>query len=211
MQKVSIKAGVRAGMGSRASQKERRAGRIPGVLYGHGQDCVHLSVDAAEFEGALRHHARLFELQVEGNAETALLSEVQYDAFGDHPIHIDFRRVDSSERVHVVVDLNFIGHPKGASKGGVLTRHLAELPVVCVPTAIPESLDVRVGELDIEQGIKVADLELPEGVTVELDPETSVCNVHVPGGGAGEEEGEEGAEGPTEPELIGRKGGEDED
>ena len=212
MELTNLNAVQRTKLGTRDSARARREGRLPAVLFGHQQDSVHLTVDAAEFKTALRHHSRVFDLSVDGKAEQALLAEVQYDAFGDEPIHADFRRIDPDERVTVVVDIEFVGHAKGTSKGGRFVHNLTELAVECKPSSIPEKITVRVGDLDIDDSIRVSDLDLPEGITAQIDGATSVCSVQAPGGGGGAE-GEEGAEEgggeAAEPEVIGKGGGDE--
>src|SRR5947209_14687314 len=103
MESVKLATKPRPGHGSRAAKKLRREGLIPAVVYGHKQAAVGLAVDRKELETALRHNARVVDLQLDGAAEIAVIQEVQFDHLGTGVVHVDFKRVDKDERVKVAV------------------------------------------------------------------------------------------------------------
>jgi len=173
---LTIAAQKRPQVGSRHARRLRREGRIPCSIQAHADD-PHLDVhvDEAEFLAARRHHVHLFDLDVEGTIATALIRELAWNSMGDRIVHVEFRRVIRGQKTEVEVELEFIGHPKG----GVLNHLVTHVPVKALPTAIPDSIEVRVDELEIGHPILAGDLVLPEGVELDMDPETQVAVVSV--------------------------------
>jgi large subunit ribosomal protein L25 len=144
------------------------------------------------------------DLNQEGKVEKALIRDLQWDHMGHDILHVDFARVAADERITVDVRLELKGTAPGVTAGGVLDQPLHNLEVECLAIAIPESIRVNVGELQIDQSIKVRDLVLPAGVTTNIDPEAVVVIVHPPrleeeAAPAAPTEGEQ-----AEPEVIGR-------
>jgi large subunit ribosomal protein L25 len=176
---TTLKAQVRAKVGTRQSRVLRAEGRIPGNLQG-GSDQPHidLSIDEAEFLTARRHHQHLYELELGGKVETALIEDLQWDVFGERIQHVEFRRVDRHAKTDVVVPLEFMGEPKS----GVVMHLRNELTILTTPDAIPDSLVVKVGELVIGDTVKAAQVPLPAGATLfeDEDPEAIVAHVIEP-------------------------------
>ncbi len=191
-------------LGTHYARWLRQQGMVPGVIYGHGEANTPICVRSHDIEVAVQHGERLIQADLDGQEENFLIKEVQFDYLGQRILHVDLTRVSLDERVQVTVAIVLRGTPVGVeTEEGVLTQHLPELTVECLVTAIPEELRVPVGELHVNQSIRVADLKLPEGVTALEEPETLVASVTV----LAEEEvapAEEAA--PAEPELIGEKG-----
>jgi large subunit ribosomal protein L25 len=192
--------------GKRNARRLRNSGSIPAVLYGHGQEAVALAIPAEGMEEVMRHGARLVNL-VGAVREQAFLREVQWDTWGTHVLHVDFTRISEHEKVQVEVAVELRGEAPGVKNGGVVTQHLHELEIECEVASIPEKLFVKINQLNLGDRILVKDLELPPTVSVLVDPELIVVECHEP---AEEAEAEAVAEG-AEPELIGRKAGEEEE
>ncbi|TAH35981.1 MAG: 50S ribosomal protein L25 [Planctomycetota bacterium] len=198
-----LQAQSRAARGKRAAFVLRRAGQLPAVVYGEGAEPAAVSLNAHEFEALLRHHERVFQLDIDGRREKVLLHEIQWDALGDRPRHVDFLRISHHATVEVKVEIEFIGHPKGLAKGGEFVKQMTELLVSCAPEAIPNSLPLKVGDLDVGSTVKVSDLALPAGVKALAPADALVCAVNLRGieaEAAPAPEGEAGAE----PEVIGK-------
>lgn len=200
MEHVALKTSARSESGSRAAFKLRRAGQMPAIVYGAGQESLSVSIDTRALENALRHHERVFTLNLEGGAEQmVLLQSVQYDSLGDSVMHVDFLRISKDAKVDVEVEIEFVGHPKGQAQGEFV-KNLTDLPITCAPAAIPDMIRLLVTDLDVGDTIYVKDLELPEGVEVRVGPDEAVCGIHAI---REEEEAEEGEEGESaEPEVI---------
>lgn len=176
-QAIRLSTEKRAGIGKNAVKQLRQKGLVPGVIYGHGQAPAAIAVAEKALQDALKHHAHFMELDCGGTIETALLQDLQYDVFGQHVIHADFLRVDIDEPVDVVIGVEFVGHPKGASAGGILQRIMDEIKVRCPPRIIPDVVTVDVSALDVHQQLLMKDLKLPEGVKLMEDPDKAICAI----------------------------------
>jgi large subunit ribosomal protein L25 len=201
---LTLNAEPRAATGTKASRRLRREGIVPGNVYGHKQDPQAIQLKSDDVRHILHKGARVVDLAVGGNQEKALLSEVQWDTFSQHLLHVDFLRVDPDERVEVSVPVHLRGTAPGVLAGGILEQTHHELTVECLAVDIPTEIVVRIGSLHVGDTVHVSDLtELPTGVKVVDAPDTIVLHIIQP---RAEEEAPEAAEGaPAEPEVIGRK------
>jgi large subunit ribosomal protein L25 len=138
-----------------------------------------------------------------------LISELQWDHLGKALLHADFQRVAVDERVSVTVPIELKGTAPGVTAGGALEQPLHNLRVECLAIAVPESVRVVIGELQIGSAIYVRDLHLPEGVKALDDPDLIVVQVKAPQVEAEAPAAAEAAE-TAEPEVIGRKAAEEE-
>jgi len=198
---------LRETRGKRNARRQRVAGRLPAVLYGHGLANVSLSVPAEMLESAIRHGARLVKL-TGAVEEQAFLREVQWNTWGTHVVHVDFTRVSEHEKVRVNVAVEIRGEAPGLKAGGVLKHMVHEVEIECEATAIPEKISLSVNQLKLGDSITIATMSLPAGVVVLDDPETVVVECVEP---VEEAEEEAGAPGEGEPEVIGRKKEEEEE
>jgi large subunit ribosomal protein L25 len=199
-----LKVTKREARGTKACRRLREEGQIPAVIYGHGQDPLAVQMSAEEFERALRHHSRMFDLRLGRKKESVLLRDIQHDSLGDQVIHADFVRVAMDEAIQIEVPVTLKGKPK--VEHAVLQQTLASLEIECLPSDIPEEILAPVGHLEMSQSVSVADLDLPEGVTPVTDPETVVATLtpatleeELP------EEAAAAVEAVEEPEVIGRE------
>jgi len=173
----TIKAQPRDRIGTRYSQRLRKAGRLPGVIYGHQSSPVSISVDEKETLIILHGGAHVVNLAVEGSgSETCLVKELQFGYLGDNVIHIDFARVDLNEEVEVNVQLKFVGTPESAKKpGAILTHPMTQIEVICKVSEIPAEIKVDLSKM--EEVFTVGEIQLPPGVKTKLDPEQLVAQV----------------------------------
>jgi len=209
-QSVQMTAQSRPELGSRANKRLRDRGLVPGVVYGHKEAVVPVTLPKKELVGHLNHGAHVFDLALDGRSEKVLVKEVQYDHLGIEVIHVDFARVSLDEKVEVTVPLEFKGTPKGEADGGVLQQLISDLEIECLVTDIPTSIRVNVADLGVDDVLHVSDLQLPPGVRPLQDADLLVATVKI----IEEEEAAPAAaaaEGAAEPEIIGRKPGEGEE
>lgn len=173
MERVQLSARRRDDVGKNAVRRLRRNGQVPAVVYGRGLNALPVVVDGKALRGALHTHAGLnvlIDLALSDDdlaAQTVMVKDIQRDIFArDMITHVDFHTIDLSEAVEAHVPLTFVGTPKGVTEGGVLEIHLRDLLVECLPTQIPEAINVDVGELTIGHSVHVSDLRVPPDVTV---------------------------------------------
>ncbi len=155
--------------GKGVSRALRRQGLVPGVVYGKGVEACNVAVDPKALSQAIATDAgwnTLITLQGEGSfdGKVVILKDVQVDQLRRNPIHYDFQAVDLSKKVHVMVPVHTIGKSKGEKLGGALQIIRHELEVVCLPTAIPTSIDIDVTELGIGGVVHINDIKFPTGV-----------------------------------------------
>ncbi|MCK4660659.1 MAG: 50S ribosomal protein L25 [Phycisphaerae bacterium] len=201
MEQLVLKASRRTNLGTKHACREREAGRLPAIIYGHGEDPEPISLDAHDALLELQHGARVFNLELDGKQIQYLVKDVQYDYLDTNPLHVDLMRVKVGEKVHVKVGVELRGTPEGIAEGGVLDHPVSEVDVECLITQIPETIVAGVKHLKVGEALLAKDLELPAGVTLLTDPEERIAAVRVLAEEIVEEEAGEEAE---QPEVIGR-------
>ena len=213
MDNVTIAVQKRDVTGTRASKRLRKAGLIPGVLYGHGKDAVLFAVEPHALREALgtgagTHAVLTVTLEGQKRGHKAIVKEMKLDSVKNNVIHIDLQEIRLDETIETTVAIHFEGESAGVKAGGMLEESTREVTVKGVVTEIPEHLVMDISHLEIGSTLKVADLQVPEGIEVLADPDEVLCSVLAPRKAVEGEEGEEGAEaegGAAEPELVGKK------
>ncbi|MAH18646.1 MAG: 50S ribosomal protein L25 [Acidimicrobiales bacterium] len=166
-------------IGSRSSRRLRRDGKVPGVLYGLGQDPEIFSVDYGDLRGALTTDAglnALIQLSVNGTNQLSILKSLQRHPVKDEVIHVDFVRVDPNQELAVEVPIVLEGVAKKVTdQNGMVDQTMFSLSVLSLPDSIPNELTADVSELEINDAIRVSDVVLPEGVRTEVDPEEAIA------------------------------------
>jgi large subunit ribosomal protein L25 len=180
---ISLSGKRRENLGKGDARKTRRDGRIPGILYGHGETPVPVSVGARDFQVALHTHKGgnpIVNLAVGGSEFTALIRDAQYDPLTHEVLHLDFQHISLTETIEVRVPVRLNGNPVGVKDGGgILETILRDLEVRCLPTAIPAAIDVDVAALAIGDSVHVRDITLPD-VEILNDPDDTVATVVPP-------------------------------
>jgi len=200
----TLEAHVRDRLGSRYAKRLRATGRMPAVIYGHGEAPVAVSLDAKETLRHLHHGSHVFRVVTDRGEETCLVKDLQFGHLGDDVIHLDLTRVDLDEEVEVQVHLEFVGAPAAAAKAGVVLTHvLNEIEVRCKVREIPELIRVDLEKMTGES-LAVGDLDLPAGCVATTAADAAVAHLeHV--GETAEGEAIE-ADAATSPEVLtGRK------
>ena len=166
-------------IGSRSSRRLRRGGKVPGVLYGLGQDPEIFSVDYGDLRGALTTDAglnALIQLSINGTNQLSILKTLQRHPVKDEVIHVDFVRVDPNQELAVEVQIVLEGVAKKVTdQNGMVDQTMFSLSVLSLPDSIPNELTADVSELEINDAIRVSDVVLPEGVRTEVDPEEAIA------------------------------------
>lgn len=205
----TLKATAREKKGTRSARKLRKAGSIPAVVYGHGEETLAVTIEGHEMELILLHGERILEMDLDGKSENVLLKDVQYDTFGQEILHVDLNRVNLDERIEVSVPVVLIGTAEGTKEGGVLQQPVTELTIEIAVRNLPEEIEVRVNDLKLWDKMTLGEVELPEGAKLLDDAEEVLCNViEISEEELDLETEEEGAL-PTQPEIIGEGEGEE--
>lgn len=204
MEIITLQGEKREKRGTRNAKRLRASGKLPAIVYGHGEPPEQISLMEHDVGVALGHGARILQVKVGGTTKPYLIKEIQYDHLASTPIHIDLARVDLNERVTVRVGIELRGVPRGVSEGGVLDQALASIEVECLVTEIPGTLHPLVTELKLNDSLYVKDLQLPPGVTALANPDDRVATVRLFATDATPAPALEGDAAPVEPERIGR-------
>lgn len=199
---IQITAKPRSELGSRANKRLRDAGHLPGVIYGHKEAVVPVTLARKELVTHLNKGVHVFDVALDGKSEKVLVKDVQFDHLGIEVLHVDFARVSLDEKVEVTVPLELKGEPKGEAEGGVLQQIVSELEVECLVTDIPDVIRHNVSDMGVDDVVHIKDLKLPAGVRALQDEDLIVAQVKV----IEETEAAPTPEAETaEPEIIGRK------
>jgi len=167
---IEINAVKRDVKGTGASRRARRAGNVPGVVYGAGKEAVNLELNHKELFLQFRHeafHASILSLIVDGKKESVLLRDFQMHPVRNTIQHIDFQRVSASEKIHVKVPFHFINAeiaPGVKLGGGIVAHILTEADVSCLPKDLPEFVEVDLADLKMGDSVHLSQVKLPKGV-----------------------------------------------
>lgn len=183
--------------GKSYARKLRAMGKIPAVIYGSGKESTNIEVGVRDVEKALSAQGSLIDLDIAGAKRTVLVKDMRRDPVRGTLQHLDFHEIDLSKKLQIVVPIRVTGDDTRPNDGGVVQTLLWEVEVLCLPTDIPEAIVVDVSDVELEQTVTVADLELPSGVEVVLDADEAVLKVGVPAAVdlGQEDEADEAAEG----------------
>jgi large subunit ribosomal protein L25 len=174
MEATELKACTRDLSGKGPARRFRKEGLIPAVFYGRGQEPIHLSVNAAELLKIIRAKKEnvFIKLQIDGekNLERlSLIKELQIEPVSRRFYHADFYEVRMDHRLTLDVPLHFTGIPVGVVNGGELQHLKRDLKISCLPSVLPDFIEIDVTGLEIGDSIKVQDIRVPDGIAV-LDP-----------------------------------------
>jgi large subunit ribosomal protein L25 len=172
---VRIAAEPRTEFGKGGARRTRRAGKIPAVLYGHGQAPRHIALPAREFAHAIRQGLNtLLTIEIEGGKELALAKAIQRDPIKSSIDHVDLLLVRRGEKVTVELPLVLVGE---VARGGLVNQGLNTLTVEAEATHIPDGVEISLEGLEVGAQIAAGDVKLPSGTTLVGDPDTVVVGV----------------------------------
>ena len=175
MPEVRIEAELRTEFGKGAARRTRRAGRVPAVMYGHGAQARHLSLPEHELMLALKTPNALLRIEgLPGRSGLALPKAVQRNPIKGVIEHVDLIEVRRGEKVTVEIPVRVTGE---IFPGGLLDQQLVQIAVEAEATHIPDGVDVDVEGMQVGAAVHAKDLDLPEGTTLQVDPEALVLHV----------------------------------
>jgi len=182
MEQRELNIELRTETGKNACRQLRSKDLIPGVVYGKGMEAVAVTVKPKELGAAIageggRNH--LITLKGGGSLDGSMVivADLLRDALRRDVQHVDLHKVNLTEKVRVEVALTLVGTAKGVKDGGLLDIAMHAVEIECLPTQIPEHIDVDIAELTIGHSIHVSDLQLPAGLKVLADSRASIVSV----------------------------------
>lgn len=163
----------RSRSGTSAARAVRREGKVPAVIYGGHSETKLLALSHNEVVKHLQHEAvysHVLDVKIDGKAEKAILKGVQRNPARFQILHLDFMRVSMKEAIKVHVPLHFVNEHTsvGGKKGGIAAHSMVDVEVTCLPSDLPEFIEVDLAKIDIGETIHLADLKLPKGVEILL-------------------------------------------
>ncbi len=168
MSQVVFAAKKRTDLGSGNTRRLRKAGRIPGVVYGRSGKALSIDVDAMEFSNGIKgiSESTIVKLDIEGEAHEAFVKDTQWSIISGDVLHVDFYEIERGILLRAKVAVHASGNPVGVREGGILELPIHEIEVECLPKDLPERIDVDISELKVNQSIHVADLKLGDSVKI---------------------------------------------
>jgi large subunit ribosomal protein L25 len=168
--------------GSRAARRLRRTGKVPGVVYGGGEDPVSFAVDARLLRQTLAHAGAVIDLSVDGSSTPVVLKELIRHPVTGETVHVDLIRVrlDQAIQTTVIVELTGGDDAPGVKEGGVLEQVTREVTIEALPNDIPDSIHHDVSTAEMNDTITLEALSMPAGVRLIDDPETTLATITPP-------------------------------
>lgn len=185
METIELGVESRDKKGKTAARTMRRQGKVPAVLYGAKRDAIPVSVDGKEFEtkvGAIEgtHLIRLNSSATDLGGRLVLVKEVQRHPVSRVLLHTDLYEVDITAKIKLRVPLHFVGRAAGVELGGILQPIRREVEVLCLPTEIPDFLEIDVSALGIHDAVHISDLKPPPGAEIPFDTDEALVTVLPP-------------------------------
>jgi len=189
----------RDALGTSNTRRLRNTGQIPAILYGHGKECINLTIPAKEVESAIRHGVKVIDI-VGAASDSVLINEIQWDPLGSEILHVDLMRVSADETVLVTIVVELRGEAPGVKQGGVVDHQVHEIEIECPAGKIPDRLTVNINKLELGEAITAGSVEIPPSAKlITLDDQILVQCVEPAEDTTDEDRAES-----QEPEIIGR-------
>jgi large subunit ribosomal protein L25 len=169
---IELNANTREAQGTGASRRLRRASQVPAIIYGGNAPALPITLDHNEIFHALRKeafHASVLTINIAGKKESVLLRDTQMHAYRQQVLHVDFQRVDLTHQLHTKVPLHFVNADQAPGvklQGGIVSHVMNEIDIKCLPSALPEFIEVDLSGLSVGQSVHVSEISLPAGVEI---------------------------------------------
>jgi large subunit ribosomal protein L25 len=197
---------IREALGTSNTRRLRKTGQVPAILYGHGKECVNLTIPATEVQAAIRHGSKVVEI-VGAASDSVLINEIQWDPMGSEILHVDLTRVSADETVLVTIVVELRGEAPGTKQGGIVDHQLHEIEIECPAGSIPDRLSVSINKLGLSESIMAGNIEIPDSAKLMTPEDKVIVQCMEPTEDLTDEEGADS----QEPEIIGRKAEGEED
>ncbi len=197
--KIALNAEMRSDLGKGASRRLRRSvDKVPAIIYGDNKDPVAISIQHKDIHKAQTNEAffaSVLSINLDGKEVPAIIKDMQRHPARDIILHADFLRIDPNKKINIHVPLHFINQEqcKGVKEGGVISHSSTDMEISCLPSNLPEYIEVDMLEVELDQIVHLSDITLPEGIiSIALshgaDHDLAIAQVHIRKGGDIEEE-----------------------
>jgi len=214
MEDTKLIAKKRELQGSSNSRRLRKAGNLPGVIYGEGKEATAVQLETHAFEQLLHHHSSetlITEIALEGAGDlSVLVKDVQRHPVSGTVVHVDLLKIIAGQAIQVDILIEISGEAAGVKEGGVLDQVMHSISVECLPRNLVEAIEVDVSDLNIGDALHVSDLNLGDTFKTTLDDDAIVATVAEPRVEVEEDDEAVDADTATEPEVITEKKADDE-
>ena len=176
--------------GKGASRRLRKQNLVPAIIYGGGEDAVAFSIKNNELVKLLENEtffSKILTINVDGNEDNAVIKDLQRHPAKGFPMHVDFRRIVKGQKIHMNVPMHFVGGEEapGTKGGGVLSTLVSDIEIICLPSQLPEYLEIDVSGMEIGDSYHMSDINLPEDVeiyelTLEEGTDRTIVNMQAP-------------------------------
>ena len=185
MEQINLTALLRVERGKGPAGRLRVAGRVPGILYGPGvEGAIALALNTKELEKTLHTHAGgnvLVNLEIAGDKNrTVMFKEVMRHPLRGTVVHVDLLEVNLNETVEIEVPVHLTGKAAGLAFGGIVQHETRTITILCLPSQIPDSIEVDITPLNVGQSIHVKDIQLAQGLTAVNEPDLTVVSIVSP-------------------------------
>lgn len=177
---------MREGRGRSCRNRLRAVGKVPAVVYGRTIGSLAVQMDTKDVTRFLDQHGAgglvEFSLNRDGESEKyhAIFKEVQYHPYKRELLHVDLQQISLKEEINTHIPLRLVGEAPGIKKGGLVEQHLWQVEVSCLPTQIPEAVELDISSLDLGESFHAKDINLPEGVCLLTDEDVAVVSISLP-------------------------------
>jgi len=189
---ITINAETRTDLGKGASRRLRHQEKIPAIIYGSG-DPKSLTIDLREVRPHVDNeafYASIVEVNVDGKKtpEKVIVRDIQHHPYKVDIMHVDFQRVDAKKKMHIHVQLHFIGEEAapGVKEGGLVSHVVNEVEIICLPKDIPEFIEVDISALELGAALHLTEIKMPKGVELaalshgDENHDTAIVSIHAP-------------------------------
>ena len=176
----TLKIEKRGRVGKSDAKRLRKEGKIPAVIYGHGEKTENIVISKSILKTYTHEHKEEIIRLGPGKGKDVVIKEIQYDPITDEVNHIDFMHIHKGERLKVSIPIVIDGTSQGVKVGGVLEHWIRQLDIECLPKDIPNEFNLDITELNIGESLHVKDLSIGEGIKVLAGPDDAIVSVMAP-------------------------------
>jgi len=168
-------------VGKKATKDLRKSGKVPCILYFKGEEPLSISVEKRLLYKAMKSEQRIYEMDINNEAQYVMIKEIQYHPVTDDVMHVDFMRVRRSEKMTISVPIILVGKSIGVTEGGILSQSLNQIEISCFPTNVPEQIEVNIEDMEINSSKSVADVSVDdEDIEILTAEEISIASINAP-------------------------------